>query len=107
MEGKFFSIAGILLLLAGIILSFVCNFKYNGEHNPAISGYKEQISAEKELRLASIISISTGYLLSFVGFAMNKDSIHYTAKPRHHYHPSHHHSHHHSHHNQDILGVLS
>lgn len=84
MEGETFSIIGICTLLVGIIISVVQNVKYNGEHNPSETGYKLNNSTENALGVASVITLSAGYILSLIGFGMNNDSLHYTAKPRHH-----------------------
>lgn len=84
MEGEIFSIIGICTLLVGIIISVVQNVKYNGEHNSNETGYKLNNSTENTLNIASVVTLSAGYILSIIGFAMNNDSLHYTAKSQHH-----------------------
>ena len=87
MEGEIFSIIGICLLLVGIITSTIGNVKYNGHHKPADSGYREEEGDKRTLMLVSVITLSTGYILSAFGFAINTDSLRYTAKPLRHYAP--------------------
>lgn len=89
MEGEVFSIIGICALLAGVVISLISNIKYNNEHNPSLTGYREREQTHKNLQVASVITLSAGYVLSIIGFAMNNDSIFYTAKPRHHHSRSH------------------
>ena len=89
MEGEVFSIIGICALLVGVVISLVSNIKYNNDHNTMSSGYRERDQTHKNLEVASVITLSAGYVLSAIGFAMNNDSIFYTAKPRHHHSQSH------------------
>ena len=89
MEGEIFSILGICALLIGIIISLVSNIKYNGNHNTAQTGYRDIGNSEKTLTIASVIVLTSGYVLSLIGFAMNNDSLHYTAKTKHHHVHSH------------------
>jgi uncharacterized membrane protein len=84
MEGEVFSIIGICALLVGVVISLVSNFKYNNDHNFSSTGYREVEQTQKHLETASVITLSAGYVLSIIGFAMNNDSIFYTAKSRHH-----------------------
>lgn len=89
MEGEVFSIIGICALLAGVLISLISNIKYNNDHNPSSTGYREREQTHKNLETASIMTLSAGYVLSIIGFAMNNDSIFYAAKPRHHHTRSH------------------
>lgn len=84
MEGEIFSFIGLISLLAGILISITYNVNYNQKHNVSVSGNQLKSNAEKNLEIASTVMFVFGYITTIAGFCMNRDSLHYTSKARHH-----------------------